>query len=316
MCASDSDLVATNPQDLPPLVVVVLNWNGREVLPACLHSLLSNGYGPLKILLVDNASRDGSVAMVKRDFPTVEIILASENLRWAGGNNLALQRVRAEPSPGRQLLLLNNDTIVPQGTLATLTTALVAEPQAWAATPRICFAHDPGRIWYDGGKVGHFSGWISHVGLRQRATSRPLLRQFVDFGTGCALLLSEEALHIVGDLDERFFLYGEDVDFSLRLRASGGKILHVPDAVILHQVSAALGATSPTKVYLRSRSHVHLIRKHWSGPRKLLAVAGLLTYFVGLAGWHLVGGRFAQAVAAWQGVGDELRGASLKQWGR
>jgi GT2 family glycosyltransferase len=260
-------------------------------------------------LLVDNASRDESVAMVRRDFPTVEIILASENLRWAGGNNLALQQVRSEPSQGRQILLLNNDTIVPKGTLATLTTALLAEPRAWAATPRICFAHDPGRIWYDGGKVGHFSGWISHVGLRQRATSRPLFRQFVEFGTGCALLLTEEAVHKVGDLDENFFLYGEDVDFCLRLRARGGTILHVPDAVILHQVSAALGASSPTKAYLRSRSHVQLIRKHWPGPRKPLAAVGLLVYFAGLAGWHLVGGRFAQALALWQGVWDEVRGA-------
>ena len=311
MFAAGSDDPAGREGGWPPLAVVVVNWNGRHLLDDCLGSLLDSTYEPLRILMVDNASRDGSAAWVRETFPSVEVIEAGSNLRWAGGNNLALDRLRRDAPPDQHVLLLNNDTLVPGGSLRRLMAAVRDEPRAWAATPRICYAHDPARVWYDGGRVGRRSGWVRHHGIRQLAGRRPVRQGFVDYGTGCALLLTPRALAAVPGLDEAYHFYAEDTDYCLRLRAAGGRILHVPRALVLHKVSQALGSGSPRKSYLKSRSHVRLLRRHW--PRRQwpgLAVSQA-AYYVGLAVWHLWTGRPDTARAALQGVIDELRGVPL-----
>ena len=295
---------------LPPLIVVVVNWNGRPHLADCLGSLLEGGYDPIHIIMVDNASTDDSVRFVQDTFPSVEIMTTSENLLWAGGNNLVIRRLRAASRPGRYLLLLNNDTVVPEGSLVRLVKALAADPTAWAATPRICYAHDPSRIWYDGGRTGKYSGWIQHLGIRQLAGRRPLTNSYVDYGTGCALLLKDDALQSIGEIDESYHFYGEDVDYSLRIRAGGGRILHVPKALVLHKVSATLGSLGSRKAYLRSRSHIKLLRQHWAHRFLPLLISGQVGYYGGLVAWHLWSGRWQTAFAALQGVIDEIRGAS------
>jgi len=307
--ADVSDPPAQTNAVLPPLLVLVVNWNGRELLADCLGSVLENRYPALEVVMVDNGSQDDSVSFVRENYPTVEVIAAAENLRWAAGNNLVLRDLIAAGERDRHVLLLNNDTIVPGGSLQRLVAALIAEPSAWAATPRICYAHDPARAWYDGGRVGKFSGWIQHDGIRQLTGKLPAESRFVEYGTGCALLLSPQALHQVGDLDERFYFYGEDTDYSLRIRAIGGKILHVPRALVLHKVSAALGQESPQKTYLRSRSHIKLLQRHWPRSRLALLAFCQVGYYGGLMAWHLWGGRWQTALAAFEGVIDELRGA-------
>jgi hypothetical protein len=293
----------------PPLVVVVVNWNGRHLLAECLGSLLENGYEPLEIVLVDNGSTDDSLPFVREAFPDVRILASPENRRWAGGNNLALQALLAEGVAGRYVLLLNNDTFVPGGSLARLVSALAAEPAAWVATPRICYWHDPARVWYDGGIAGRRTGWIRHHGIRRLAGRLSFRSRFVEWGTGCALLLRDVALVRAGLLDESYYFYGEDSDYCLRLAAAGGRILHVPAALVLHKVSDALGGQSPRKAYLKARSHVQLLRRHWPRRRWPVLIPCQVGYYAGLVAWHLAGGRPETARACLLGLLDELRGA-------
>jgi GT2 family glycosyltransferase len=294
-------------------VVVVVNWNGRRHLADCFGSLERCGYRPLRVVMVDNGSEDDSVAFTRERFPGVEVVALPENRRWAGGNNVLIRRLREEGIAGRYLLLLNNDTVVTEGSLERLLAAARREPSAWLATPRICYADRPTHVWYDGGVVGSRTGWIRHAGIRRPVADLAAENRFVDYGTGCALLLAPPALERLGELDEAYHLYAEDADYSLRARAAGGRILHVPSAVILHKVSAALGAGSPRKAYLRSRSHVKLLGRHWR-PRQwpLLAIAQLF-YFAGWFGWYAVRGRVATGWAAVRGACDELRGVPLDQ---
>jgi GT2 family glycosyltransferase len=297
----------------PSLAVIVVNWNGRDLLPDCIGSLLSNGYDPLRIIMVDNGSHDDSVAFCRDAFPSVEIVASPENTYWAGGNNLGLRHLAAGPGTD-YVLLLNNDTIVPEGSLRALVDAMVDEPRAWAAGPRILYAAEPSRIWYDGGIVGRYSGWVRHDGLRQTAGRRSFETRFVDFVTGCALMLTREAVAAVGELDEGFTLYAEDTDYSLRLRAAGGSILHVPRAIVLHKVSASVGEASPRKLYLRSRSHVRLLGRHWHGWRRLPLVPCQLAFFMGHAVWHLWHGRRNAALALLTGAIDQLSGRSRNRY--
>jgi GT2 family glycosyltransferase len=289
------------------LAVVVVNWNGRHDLGDCFASLHDSGFPNQRLIMVDNGSKDDSVAWTARHHPEVEIIETGENLRWAGGNNVALKLLRDEGFTGC-ILLLNNDTIVPGGSLTRLVEALNNDDRAWAATPRICSADDPARAWYDGGVVGKWSGWIRHSGIRRLTGKLDPKPRYVDYGTGCALLLAPRVLHEVGLLDEQFHFYGEDADYSLRITEAGGMILHVPSALVLHKVSSSVGSQSPRKVWLRSRSHIRLLKEHW--PRSSWPVLAVtqLAYLGGHAGWHLVNGRLATALAVWEGALDELRG--------
>ena len=291
----------------PPLTVVIVNWNGRGVLPDCLRSLRDTGYPDLKVVLADNASHDDSVAWTRRHYPEVRVLETGGNLRWAGGNNAALRMLQTEGYAG-YTLLLNNDTVVPQASLGRLVESLAGEPAAWAATPRICYADDPSRAWYDGGAIGRLTGWIRHQGIRRITGDLPLTQRFVGYGTGCALLLAPGVVDRIGLFDEGFHFYGEDADYSLRIAAAGGRILHVPRSLILHKVSASVGAFSPRKIWLRNRSHVRLLRKHW--PRRMwpLLLVTQTVYLTAHAAFHLWGGRPATALAVWQGALDELRG--------
>ena len=301
---------ASSPSAVPGLTVVVVNWNGRDLLDDCLGSL-RGGYPDLRVIMVDNGSRDDSVAYCRSRFPWVEIITSPENLRWAGGNNLALRQLRDEGWPD-YVLLLNNDTLIPEGSLERLVDSLNADPDAWAATPRICFAAEPGRIWYDGGTVGRWSGWVAHQGIRMRAGHRPLEPHRTDYATGCAMLLSRRALETVGLLDERYHLYGEDSDYSLRLRALGGAILHQPKALVLHKVSRTMGAGSPGKAYLKARSHIRLLRRHWPPRTWPTMVPSQVALTLATAAWHLWLGRPDTALASVTGVIDELAGRAVR----
>lgn len=289
----------------------MVNWNGRELLEDCLGSLRESGYPELRVILVDNGSTDTSVAWTRRRHRWVEVLESADNLRWAGGNNLALSRLAAEGWPQDHVLLLNNDTVVPGGSLERLVEAVDVRPTAWAATPRILYADDPSRVWYDGGRVGRWSGWIRHEGIRRPAGRLPVSQRTVEYGTGCALLITRTGFERCGLLDTKYHFYGEDVDYCLRIRAAGGEVLHVPRSLVLHKVSASLGAVSPRKAYLRSRSHVRLLARHW--PRRCWPLLFPLqaAYLGGHAAWHCWYGRPATSLALLQGVVDEMRGVPL-----
>lgn len=293
-------------ENLPPLAVVVVNWNGLKDLQDCLRSLTDTEYPGLRIIMVDNGSEDDSVAWTAANFPEIEILATGENLRWAGGNNAALRQLLEESYPG-YVLLLNNDTLVPEGSMRRLVQAMEDDPRAWAATPRICFASDPARVWYDGGRVGRLTGWVKHHGIRRLAGKLKNQNRYVDYGTGCALLLKPGLTQKMGLLDEQYHFYGEDADYSLRITADGGKILHVPLALVLHKVSSSVGRQSPRRAWLRSRSHVRLLKTHW--PRHWWPVLTVFqgVFLAGHSAWNLWIGRPDTAFAVWKGALDEIR---------
>jgi len=299
--------VAETWQPTRTVAVVIVNWNGREVLPECFASLLDADYPDLRLIMVDNGSSDDSVAWTRMQHPDIEIIETGANLRWAGGNNVALKRLQQEFFRGH-ILLLNNDTVVPRGSLRRLVRALEEDPAAWLATPRICYAADPARAWYDGGVVGRRTGWVRHDGIRQLTGNLDPGQRYVDYATGCAMLLAPGVLNKIGELDEGFYFYGEDADYSLRVTARGGRILHVPRALVLHKVSASLQGDSPRKNWLRMRSHVRLLRKHWPVRAWPLLLVTQTAFLAGHTVWNLWHGQLASALALWQGALDEVRG--------
>jgi len=221
------------------LSIIIVSYNASEHLENCLRSLASSPPAmPHDITVVDNHSVDDSVAAVRDRWPQVQLIAQGSNTGFAAANNVGIRATR-----GELILLLNNDTIVPAGALDLLCARLLAHATAGAAGPRLVDAQGQVEL--------SFGPMISPLGeLRQKTTMRlhergfgPVTRwvgrltareQFVDWVSGACLLVTRQDAEAVGLLDERYFLYTEDVDCCAAIRARGRRILFTPKAVVPH----------------------------------------------------------------------------------
>jgi hypothetical protein len=221
------------------LLIAIVSWNAREDLRRCLQSLADAPPStPHTVVVVDNASQDGSADLVERRFASVRLIRSGENLGFARANNRAIREDASE-----LVLLLNPDTIVPAGAVDALVGRLLAHPDAAAAGPRIVDGQGKPELSFGGmptplvearrkllGRL-HARGLQPFTGIVERMTSR---ERTVDWVSGACLLVRRSGAEAVGLLDERYQLYWEDVDFCAALRARGWTILFTPAAVITH----------------------------------------------------------------------------------
>jgi GT2 family glycosyltransferase len=246
----------------PLVVCVVLSWNRRDDTLACLASLEQSTHEPTRVVVVDNASTDGTVDAVAAAFPSVDIVRNAENLGFAGGNDVGLQW--ALDAGADHVLVLNNDVEVEPTTVTRLLEAASSLPAVGAVNPKILFAEPPGRIWFAGARFDPRRGYNG----RQRGYGRldgPDYATTVetDRACGAAMLLPREALQAVGRFDEELFLYSEDTDWSLRAKAAGYRLYVVPEARVLHHVSASAGGeSSPTTLYYGMRNAIVVCERH------------------------------------------------------
>lgn len=251
----------------PFVYVVVLNWNGAEVIRECLESLLAMDYPDFKVVVVDNASTDGSPDEIARFFPQVELLRMTENLMYAGGNNAGIERALGEGADA--ILLVNNDTRADGGLLSHLARGLAENPGTGVTGPKIYYYDDERTIWSAGGKVIVPLGLVHHIGIRKHDSGRYSSRRDVDYLTGCCLLMRSKAIREVGLLDPSYVIYSEDVDWCLRARRAGWGVTFEPEAHLWHKVShSSGGGLTPFKAYYKMRSNVLIFRRfarpiHW-----------------------------------------------------
>jgi GT2 family glycosyltransferase len=282
---------------------VVLSWNRREDTLACLRSLAAADPAP-RVIVVDNASDDGTPEVVRREFPDVELIENPDNLGFAEGNDVGIRHALAHGAD--HVLVLNNDTEVDPGFLAPLLEEAARRPHAGALSPKILFAEPPDLIWFAGAEYDARSGYNGrHRGYRQHDDGR--FDTVVETGRVCgaAMLVSREVLEEVGAFDPDLFAYSEDTDWSLRARAAGYRHYVVPASRVWHRVSAASGGeSSPTAIYYDVRNALVVAERH--AP---LGAAGTWRRRVSVVGAHLVQAARAPrrrecVVATWQGWRD------------
>jgi len=253
--------------DSPLVYIIVLTWNGKQDTIECLRSLQKVSYQNFKILLVDNASSDGTVDAVRKEFHNVEMIINDANLRFAGGNNVGIRK--ALDQGAKYILLLNNDTVVEKDFLSHLVDVAEREKRSGMVGPKIYFHSDPNRLWYAGGKIEWWKGWISHVGVREKDTGQYNSQSLTDYITGCCILVRREVIEKIGVLDESYFIYGEDADWCLRAARVRYSLLYVPSAVIWHKLSVSTGGhLSWFKNWNKLKSQLRLMARyarwyHW-----------------------------------------------------
>tara|TARA_B110000196_G_C21147586_1_gene667540 strand:- start:248 stop:1090 length:843 start_codon:yes stop_codon:yes gene_type:complete len=240
--------------------IFVLNWNGKKIILDCLHSLDKVTYSNVNIVLIDNGSTDGSVNLIKKEFPNIEIIQLKENLGYAGGNNYGFKNVKIQ---SEYSIFINNDTLVSTNFINPLIEPLKNDTSIIQTAPKIFYADDPNLLWFAGGYINLFFGWIRHRGIRKIDKGQYNNRTLIDYATGCCICMRTKDFKLFKMFDESFSMYGEDVDLSIRVRKAGGKIMYIPESNIWHKVSASIGGQfSLIKWKKKSMGRIRLIKKN------------------------------------------------------
>jgi len=222
-----------------PLVsIVIVNWNGRDVTIECLHSLSKVNYSNFRIIVVDNASTDGSPEAIRANFRDVTLLGMKENLLFAGGSNAGLRRAMSDGAA--MVLLLNNDTTVDPEFLGHLVRRLHNDARTGMVAPLIYYHAAPDRIWSAGGALSFWTGTMKHIGIRESDRGQ-YAAGAVDFVSGCCILAQRSVVEEIGLLDESFRMYAEDADWCMKARLHGYAVVLEPAAKIWHKVSVSAG---------------------------------------------------------------------------
>ena len=298
----------------PPVIIVVLNWNGLADTLACLESLSQLDYPCYRVVVVDNGSTDRSVSAIREQFPAVTIIETGENLGFAGGNNVGLRHALRQGAD--YALLLNNDTEVAPDFLSLLVKAAETDPQVGMAGPTIYYYDRPEVIWSAGGEIDWRRGCTRMVGLDERDDGQfGRAPREVDFVTGCAVLVRATVLRQAGLLDERFFMYYEEVEWCVRTRRAGFRIVRVPQAHVWHKIAPGAQADSPRVHYYMTRNRLLFLKTSRAGWRAWMHTL-FAEYLRTLISWSVRprwrGKRGDMRRAMLRAIGDAWRG----QWGQ
>jgi GT2 family glycosyltransferase len=220
----------------PKVTVIIVNWNGERFIEQCLDRLMAQTVVPHEVILLDNASSDGSVEIARR-FPSVRLMLSEENTGFARGNNLAIQAASEE---SEWIALLNPDAFAEPRWLEMLLVAARDYPSYDFFGSKLLNALDTARL--DGaGDTYHISGLVWRMGHGQLARATQDESQEAFSPCAAAALYRRSALRQIGGFDEDFFCYVEDVDLGFRLRLAGHRCLYVPQSVAHHLGSGTTG---------------------------------------------------------------------------
>jgi GT2 family glycosyltransferase len=223
------------------LSIIIVSFNQRDLLANCLRSLQREGGFPTdwEILVVDNASADGSVEMLRQEFPTVTVIPNTTNAGFARANNQALRIAR-----GGKLVLLNNDTVVKSDAMETMSAWLDTHPDTGVVGPKLLNAD--GSIQVQGSMIGpHF--WNANTPVE------------TSFLRGAVWMFPRKTMDQVGLLDEQFFFYNEDIDYCLRVKKAGFRLIYCPDAEVIHYG----GKMDVKRHWMGFQSSLRLWKKYW-----------------------------------------------------
>jgi GT2 family glycosyltransferase len=244
----------------PLISVIIVNYNGKKFLSDCLSSIFRQTYTPLEVILVDNASNDGSVEYIYQNFPRVKMFILSTNLGFAGGTNTGIEK-----ATGEYVLTLNNDTILTPDFIAELAKPMISNPTVGMCASKMIFPD---------GRVNSTAICISRSGAAWDRGLGELDRGQYDrseevFGACAgAALYRRSMLDEIGFFDADFFLFMEDVDLAFRAQLSGWKCVYVPTAKVFHVHGGTAKTGSDTAVYYGNRNLLWYVVKNF--PRRTL----------------------------------------------
>ena len=277
--------------------IITINYNGLKDTCALIESIPFND--KMEVIIVDNASDNNEAEQISSRFSYVKVVKSDQNLGFAGGNNLGIKA-----SSGKYLFFINNDTYFENFNVQALIDRLNSDPSIGVVCPKIKFAWPPQPI--------QFAGYtpLSKITIRNQAigfgeedhgqyeTAHP-----TPYAHGAAMLIKREAIAKVGLMPECYFLYYEELDWSMMFTRAGYQIWYEPKCTIYHKESQATGQNSPLRTYFITRNRLRLVKRNYQGLPKWLSY----TYLIGIVGsrnilHHLLTGRFRHLKATLSGI--------------
>ena len=254
----------------PKVSIIIPHWNGIDILSECLESLLQTDYHNLEIIVVDNASTDGSPDLISLNFPQIKLLENSQNYGYAGGCNRG-----AEIADGDYIVFLNNDTIQDSKWISPLVDFLNLNPKVAAVQPKILNFYDREKFDY----AGAAGGWLDILGF-PFARGRVFNDQEKDKGqynkirpvfwtSGTAFMIRKFDFESAGRFDESFFAHQEEIDLCWRLHLMDKETWAIPSSVVFHKNGATLPMFSRKKQYLNHRNSLQMILSNYSLPLTL-----------------------------------------------
>ncbi len=244
----------------PLVIIVLLYYNHLDDTIECLESLRNIKYTNYKILLVDNGSFDDSSQHLKEKYSWLDIRRIEKNCGFAGGSNFGIREaIKENPD---YIFLVSNDVIVDKAVLKELVEEGENSKEVGIIGPKVFYYSIPNLIYSAGGKINFWTGVNILIGAKKRDNIKFNKKNYVDYITGCAILIKKEVFEKVGYLDEDYFLYSEDVDFCFRTLKGSYKILYVPRGVVWHKVCGTVRHLSPSFIYYMIRNQLLFMKKH------------------------------------------------------
>lgn len=248
---------------MPSVKIVILNWNGTAHLRRYLPSVVAAAPGGVGVVVADNGSTDGSAEMLRREFPSVEVLQLDRNYGFAEGYNRALAQVEAD-----YYVLLNSDVETPAGWLAPLVDCLERNPGVAAAAPKLLSDTDRSRFEYAGASGGYvdYLGYPFCRGRILRTVERDE-GQYDDerdvfWVSGAAFCCRASVFHALGGFDADFFAHMEEIDLCWRIRLAGRQVWAIPESHVYHLGGGSLPASNPKKTYLNFRNNLLMLHKN------------------------------------------------------
>jgi GT2 family glycosyltransferase len=281
------------------VAVIIANCSGRSCLEKGLPTVFAQTYPDYEVVIVDNASTDGSVEWIQSEYPQARLIINNQNLGFSKASN---QGILATTAP--YIATLNYDTHVDPAWLSKLVDAVATDPAIGMGAPKILCAQPPHLIDSLGIEVDRAGfAWNRHNGQADDSEEH---QHYEVFGpSAAAALYRREMLDDVGLFDESFFAYYEDVDLAWRACLAGWRCLYIPTARVYHANFAVLGDASPLRAYLLARNRIWTIAKNYPSPEVLRSLPLILIYdvlslayrFRSGAGWSSLRGRLAALIS-------------------
>ena len=282
----------------PLISVIIVNWNGKSILKDCLVAITKVNYIKLEILLVDNASVDGSLEFVKKNYPSIKVFVNKENLGVGGGFEVGLRKVK-----GQAVLLLNTDAIIQKNLLTNLVKVLYSDKKIGAVQPKLVLY--PNRNIID--SIGCFflsTGDLYHFGREKNPNEPPYNKRMEIFSTkGACMLIKTEVLNKIGLFDKDFFAYFEDTDFCIRMLLAGYNILYDPTETVFHRGGATSKHILRSNILFHSyKNRIYSYLKNFS-IKYIIKVLPLMLFLYQIVFFgYILTGRFQYALAVQKGI--------------
>lgn len=294
----EKKLELNSEEKFPSVGVVILNWNGKDLLNQFLPSIMNSDYPNLEIIVADNASDDDSIKFLNEKYPSVKVIQLEENFGFAKGYNEALKKVTTD-----YYVLLNSDVEVSKNWIRPIIKLMERNKKIGAVQPKIKSQTNKNLFEY----AGASGGWIDYLGYpfcrgRILSTVEEDNGQYDDieeifWASGAALFIRPQLFHGLEGFDETYFAHMEEIDLCWRIKRAGYKVIVCPKSVVYHVGGSTLNYLSPKKTYLNFRNSYYTLVKNES-KQKLVWLIPTRLILDGLAGClFLVQGKFSHIIA-------------------